>query len=329
MGARLARSRSESRPESHLVSAPEASTADGLYQHSLRPDWGVAVLAHEGDGKRHYLFQDGCRRALAQGFDALMTRIAQPSPEQHATFARLSKLAVTRPLHERSEGVSSGTDDFETRLTRLHRLFPAGLSDPKWVHDFRTTGVGSALGRDAAVESARTQLSTQKLDALLSARRPEEAWELALSVLRESGLLRPAHLKLRAPSGEPLHELVVALRGLLSEEGPYAPRFDRYLRALAAALGKAPSWELATATPALFFARDQVYVELANFRRLVKAGKTRHAIPQQPSGAAYAVTLGLARSLARKLTEHGDAPRDFLDVRDFMTLTAVVTAPNA
>ncbi len=107
--------------------SPEESPIAGLFVHSLRSDWGLAILSHELDGKRHYLFQDGQRRALAIGFDAMMRRIEAPTLEQHAAYTRLRKLVAPR----RQEG---GADwaGFEAQLERLRQSYPGGLSGTKW-----------------------------------------------------------------------------------------------------------------------------------------------------------------------------------------------------
>jgi len=289
----------------------------GLYVHSSRPSWGLAVLSHEAEGKRHYLFEDGCRRALARDFDALMTRVDVPTPEQHAAYTRLKKLVIVRPHGERTK--DSDPEQFETQLAALRQRYPGGLSDPKWDVDFR------GGPRHAAIERAHEALAPAELASLLSARRSEEVWERLSSILLDSGLVAPSQVKVARPSAQPLHEAAVAISGLLTEEGPYSARFDRYVAGLTALLGKAPSWELATAPAALVYPREHVCVDLATFRRLVKLSHLRRPIPVRPSGTAYAPLLGLARSLARKLSEQGEAPRDLLDVHDFMTLTLVPT----
>lgn len=305
------------------MSASEELHLGDLYLHSLRPAWGVAVLFNERDGKRHYLFQDGQKRALALDFDTLMTRVEAPTSEQHAVYARLRKLAGSRPGGERAEQGSSEAEDLEAQLVRLRQNYPGGLTDPKWEAEVR--GTGTALGREAAIEHARAELLPEALDALLSARRFEEVCARWAAVLTKSGLVPAAQLKKPVPSGQASHELAVALRGLLSEDGPYAARFDRYVNALTVAFGKAPSWELATAPSALVNPREHIYVELVNFRRLAKARKPRRTIPTRPSSAAYAVLLVLGRALAHRLAEQGEAPRDLLDVRDFMVLTRAPT----
>lgn len=296
------------------MSASEEPTSAELYRHSLRPNWGLAIVFHEGDGKRHYLFQDGQRRVLTHEFEPLMTRVVEPTAEQTAIYAVLRSLAAAHLRDQRADRPNPGSEPFDAQLSGFRAAFPAGFSDTKWVADYRAA-------RDLAIERARAQLGMETLDALLSARDFGGAWALALSLLGESGLLPPGQLKQPAPRDEALHELAVALRGLLSDDGPYAARFDRYVLALTAALGKAPSWELATLPSALLFPSEHVYVELSNFRRLIRASRMRRAIPAHPSGAVYAGLLALARSLLRRLGLRGEAPRDLLDIRDFVAVT--------
>jgi hypothetical protein len=293
----------------------EESPIAGLFVHSLRSDWGLAILSHELDGKRHYLFQDGQKRALASSFSALMKRVEAPTQEQHAAYARLRKLVGPR----RQDGTTDSAA-FEAQLDRLRQNFPGGLSGPKWEEEVRGSSGDKALARDAALEHARTELSREKLDALLSARHFEKVWSLVVSVLQQSTLVPATQLKLPVPN-ERVHDLAVALCGLLSDGGVHADRFDRFVAAYTVATGKSPSWELATAPMALLYPREHVFVELPNFRRQLKVNGSRRAIPARPSGSAYAVILAHTRQLVHKLTENGEAPRDLLEVRDFMAVT--------
>ena len=63
------------------LTANEEPAIPVLFAHKRCVDWGVGILASENDGKRHYLFQDGQERILANAFDALMTRIERPTPD--------------------------------------------------------------------------------------------------------------------------------------------------------------------------------------------------------------------------------------------------------
>jgi hypothetical protein len=120
-----------------------------------------------------------------------------------------------------------------------------------------------------------------------------------------------------------VHDVAVALCGILADGVANAERFDRFAQALTVATGKPPSWELATAPAALLYPREHVCVTLAAFRWQLKVTGSRRVIPSAPSGAGYTVALALTRQLVHKLTEHGETPRDLLDVRDFMAQTVL------
>ena len=45
---------------------------DGLYRHTKRPEWGVAILAWERGGRRAYQFEDGRLRKFREGYYSLM-----------------------------------------------------------------------------------------------------------------------------------------------------------------------------------------------------------------------------------------------------------------
>ncbi len=294
--------------------SPEKSPIAALFVHTVRSEWGLAILSHELDGKRHYLFQDGQRRALATGFDAMMKRVEAPTLEQHAAYAKLRKLVAPR----RDDG-AKGWAGFEEQLERLRGAYPGGLSGTKWETELRSSSADK-LGRDAAIEQARADLSREQLDALSSARHFEKIWNLVVSVLQKSGLVPAAQLK-QPVRAERMHDLAVAACQLLADSGLHADRFDRFVAVLTAATGKSPSWELVTAPAALLYPRDHVHVELQNLRRQLKVIGSRRAIPALPSGAAYGFVLAQIRALVHKLTDHGEAPRDLLEVRDFMAST--------
>lgn len=287
----------------------------GLFIHTRRSDWGLAVLSHELDGKRHYLFQDGQKRALASGFDAMMQRIDAPTLEQHAAYARLQK-----QVGSRGQAPAPDSAAFAAQLERLRQSYPGGLSGSKWEEEIRGSSVEKALGRDASIALARQELAREKLETLLSARRFEEVWALVTSVLKTSGLVAKAQLEVPVPRDR-VHDLAVAVCGRLSDATPNAERFDRFVTALTVATGRIPSWELVTAPSALLHPREHVCVELGSLRRQLKVNGSRRTLATRPSGSAYAVALAHTHAMIHKLTDHGEAPRDLLDVRDFMAIT--------
>ena len=49
-----------------------------LFRHSKRPQWGIAALVWELNGKRGYQFSDGKLRVFKQGFYGLFESAVAP-----------------------------------------------------------------------------------------------------------------------------------------------------------------------------------------------------------------------------------------------------------
>ena len=64
-----------------------------LYQHSKMPDWGLAVLAWEREGRRAYQFQDGQLRIIKDGYYQLMEECEVNPREAAQVVASLRRLA--------------------------------------------------------------------------------------------------------------------------------------------------------------------------------------------------------------------------------------------
>ena len=300
----------------------EDSQFPSLYSHTLRKEWGVGVFAGEKDGKHRYLFENGEERTLASGFHEMMERVEKPSPDQQVAFARLQGILAGR-AGDTSEGKSKRPAwSISNQLAKFRESYPGGVSDPDWIAEVRGADGSRAGGsRQAALKEAQEQLDVKSLDSLLRAQSFGEIWERVQSLLLRGNLVPAAQLKAKAPSGEPLKVLATSVRELLYGTQPYAQRFDRYLKALAAAFGSEPSWELATALSALVLPLDHVCIEPAMFKKQLKLTGFKAAATTRATSAGYANFLSVARLIANKLAEQGEVPRDLWDVRNFIVFT--------
>lgn len=294
-----------------------------LFAHTTRKDWGVGVLAWEAGGKRGYLFEDGEERTMASGFHELMRRVEQPNPDQKAASLKLQRVLAARASAHAATGVLGGPS-FPDQLARFHELYPDGLQDPKWVEDVRGEGneQRAPRHRTALAQQAQAQLSAAALDALLGSQKYEQVWELVVSVLSHTDLVPTAQLKKpKAATSEQQKDLAVAARELLHGKFPYEQRFDRFVTALSAYMSEPAKWELATALSAVAFPNDHVCVHPTVFRLQLKATGSRQTASARPTSAGYTRLLNVARIVAKKLNEHGEVPRDLLDVHDFIRVT--------
>ncbi|MDX1747651.1 MAG: hypothetical protein R3324_17080, partial [Halobacteriales archaeon] len=114
---------------------------DGLYKHVKRPQWGVAILAWEKEGKRAYQFEDGRLRKFKKGYYSLMkpTEDVERAPE-----------AVIRDLEDAVEAnkgkdppeVLEAVASFEDQVELFITMYPKGFQDEEWIEDHRGGGPG-------------------------------------------------------------------------------------------------------------------------------------------------------------------------------------------
>jgi hypothetical protein len=140
-----------------------------------------------------------------------------------------------------------------------------------------------------------------------------------MTAFADSGL--PMDKMKTASNAEQQRNLGAAIRNFLHGNESYERRFDRFIRDYESVFHEAPSWEAATALPALISPTAQVLVEPASFRKQLKALSRLSTLGPRPTGSAYLRCLAMARTLANLLAAQGEVPRDLLDVHDFVRNT--------
>ena len=303
-----------------MPQAANESRSPSLFAHKNRKDWGVGVLAWEADGKRGYLFDNGKERTMASGFFELMKLVEHPTADQSAAQSRLQRILAARAKANASERLGAS---FADHVEKFRETYPEGLKDEKWLAEMRGEGADrrAPQHRDAMVHEAKEQLSATALDALIGSQKYEQAWNLITSVLGRTDLVPAAQLrKPKSVTIEQQRALVVAVRELLHAKTPYEQRFERYLAALAGFLGEAPRWEIATALSAVVHPKEHVCIHPATFRQQFKAAGSSGTVVSRPTSAAYAKLLVVARFVGTQLVGQGEAPRDLLDVLDFIRI---------
>jgi hypothetical protein len=299
-----------------MTTAIDRREFPNLFSHKKRADWGVGVMSGERDGKRSYLFEDGEERVLGAGGIELMRKVEQPSRDQQATCARLLGLLAKR--EGRADAAeAAGASAVIKQLEKLHKKFHGGFFSKEWRTDETTMFVRQA--RLKLVPLVQEQLSAEQLGELVKLRRGAEAWRRVIDLLEGTGF---ATGSLRAAANDEQHLLLAeSTYNLLHGTESYERRFDKFVSAYESVFRDGPSWQTATALPALMSPVDQVFVEPTSFRKQLKALARTSAFGSRPSGASYARCLAMARALANMLASRGEVPRDLLDVHDFIRST--------
>lgn len=286
----------------------------GLFCHRARLDWGVGVLAGERDGKRRYLFEGGEERTMAAAHDHLMQKVEHPDRDQQATYARLMALLAKREGREPAAGAEGAKALMLAQLEKFRRKYPGGFSGDAWKNEQRNLAVRRAReGSDAQA------LSAKSLEALARSNRLEGVWDQVVKLVGESGL-GAGELETTSISHQQ-RALGASVRELLHGSDDYAKRFDAFVTNYQAVFQKPPSWQAATALPALLWPVEHVCVDPTAFRSQLKAFSRQSTLGARPSGAAYLRCRSMARALASALAADGEVPADLLEVYAFIRAT--------
>jgi len=285
-----------------------------LYQHVKCEEWGLAILAWDHGTKRGYQFEDGKLRVFKDGFFHLLEPVDIEADHTELVLARLERSLG------RQQAASRVRDDhqmitFDDQLKVFARSYPEGLGGVAWEARMRG-GHGKALKRhrDPAIKAAQERFAPGRFEKAFKAELFSEVHAACVEMLEASSLVKPNQLSALRDLPTFRHEIFArALAALLHGDGPYPRRFEDCVRSMGD-----PGWTLATAFPALVHPTEHVCVNPAPFKEqaLWMAPHMKH--PKAPGAAAYERYLNMSRAVFSKLLEVGQAPRDLLDVHDFI-----------
>ena len=294
-----------------------------LYRHSQRPEWGMALLAWERNGRRAYQFEDGKLRKIQEGYYDLLDPVEDS--EGPTTAVRNNLQAAIKALKGGSEHkVYKAVCTFEQQVALFIKLYPKGFKDPEWIEDKRGTEDGRALKRHRvpSMIAAQEALAPASAGSLIDEGRQEELAETVLNVLADTNLVPLSHVKsLRALDEDQLAEYAEVVFDLVHGEGSFDDRFQTYLDTLTRLLDGRPSWREATALIALTHPQEHVAVRRSAFIRQAGSIAPTGAYSRKPKVDAYRSFRRVALGVRKRLKAANHEPTDFLDVHDFIWTT--------
>ena len=299
-----------------------------LFVHKKRRDWGLAILAWEGLERRRYQFQDGQARTFKAGFYGLMEEVDEPLDVTAGVVAELEgKLDLTQARSEvveraRADGRHLVTFDDQQRI--FEHLFPGGFGDPEFVVEHRNGGDGPRRKShfDPVILEAQERFSKARLADLISAGDVDRVVADLLDVLSSTSLASGARYlgPLTALPPARHHAVATALNGLLWGSGSVSERFDAWTKALTSG-EQVPSWELATAVPALVQPEQHVCVKPSAFRAQARWLAPKLKVDTTPDGTTYDRLRAMSLQALERLRAGGQEPRDLLDLQTFIWTT--------
>lgn len=296
-----------------------------LYRHKLRPEWGLAALHHRAEDKRAFQFEDGKIRIFKSGYLHHLLPVDAPTDRTARTLERLGNNVGHEPTKSAASKAGANALPVAAQILLFSDLYPEGFVGAAWRKTKRGFNASRRLKRhrNASVTEAQSTLSYSALAGALASSQTEEVVARLHAMLRASDLVTPKQAdSLNKVKPEDAQRLITALHGLLyGEDAPLAIRFERWVTALERPLRKTPSWSLATAPLALTRPGEHVCVRTASFARQAQWMAPRLVKERQVSGRLYERWLAMANTVGDELRQAGLAPRDHLDIFDFMAET--------
>lgn len=311
--------------------------AASLVEHTKRPEWGVGLLTWEDTNRRRYHFRDGKTRTFKRGWYDFLKRAEPPMAERALIVAELEQgagLAEARRdrLDEaRDRGVKLMT--FDEQIQVFFLLFPGGLEDEAWVNDVRGEGRARSRKQDrqGSIDLARDLLAQDKMEAGIAAGDFEGLFAGFVEVLTRTSLVSPSKdvTPLAAWDEATKEGAVRALYSLLwNEEASLGERFNAWRAALLKG-GNPVTWQLFTTPAALVHPEQHVCVHPTAFRTQAKWIAPSYKWPTGPTGDGYLRLLEIAHRVHSEMVQGGLAPRDLMDVREFIARTLRPSAKAA
>jgi hypothetical protein len=294
-----------------------------LYRHSQRPEWGMALLAWERNGRRAYQFEDGKLRKIQEGYYDLLDPV---DPQEGPITAVRTNLqaAITALKGGAEHKVYKAVCTFEQQIGLFTKLYPKGFKDPKWIDDKRGTTEGNSLKRHRVPSMAAAQeaLDPVRAGSLIDEGQQGELTESILAVLADTNLVPLSHVKtLRRLDEEEASEYAEVVFALVHGEGSFDDRFNTYLDMLSRFLGGRPSWRIGTSLIALVHPQEHVAVRRSAFIRQAGSIAPTGVYTRKPKVASYRSFRRVALGAKSRLEGAGHEPADLLDVHDFIWTT--------
>lgn len=306
--------------ERESVAAEDLNHEVGLYRHSKRPEWGMAILAWEKGGRRAYQFQDGRLRKFKDGYYSLLEPVGQVEGSEEAIVRRLNEAIEASRGGKRGKALEP-VAAFQEQVDLFEEMYPEGFQGEKWIADHRRDPRGRALKRhrEPSSEETRTRLSRENCETWIANNEHGEILKAALEILGGTSLVALRHVKtLRELEGDDVKEFADLLAALLHGDGEFPPRFNSWIEFLERVLDGRPSWRLATALPALMYPEDHVCVRRSAFIRQAATVAPTAKYTKKPQSRPYKNYLRVSQAVKTRLEGAGHQPRDLLDIHDFV-----------
>lgn len=299
-------------PRAAGAAPADPTQAATLFQHRKRPQWGLAVVVWEQEGKRGYQFADGQIRVIKEGFYNLLEPATAPGDGTGRSVVRMAR--------RRAGGDDALLPSVRHQALFMQSQFAEGFDDPAWYKHHRGEGRRLKRHRKAALDDAAAKWSMAAMNGYLEAADYAGIMNAAVEVLSKTDLVSPKHVKALAALA-PSEQLARSFVNLVHDHDG-ARAVGAFAEALAKAGGPATSWPLVTAPRALMVPHEDLCVRPSVMKLQGRILMPGFKASSKPNARDYANYRKVARALRSELDKSFDlGARDLLDIYDFVWVT--------
>ncbi len=295
-----------------------------IVQHIRRPQWGMATLVEEGDGRKVYHFTDGKVRTFREEYCGLLEAVELSEERRSEVMTTLSRSVRPASRRHTSGQGPAPLMPFSDQLKIFQMLYPGGFQDPKYLSEVR--GRDSSRNRkrfrDPVVKLAAQNLGQEVLEKLLEEDRHTEIITRLVNTFARTDMVQLTRdvKPLRTVPLEHHPAVAQALVDLLYGDKAINERLLTWRNTLMSA-GLSASWPSLTAPLMLVHPHEHICVRQSIFAaqaRLLASGRNL-STSAHPSD--YLWVCKMVEALVEKLNASGLKPEDRLDVFEFIWST--------
>ena len=297
-----------------------------LFEHTRRPEWGLAVLTHEDRTHRYFQFQDGETRTIKDGYYHLIVPTQRPAADidkARADLGELLRKSETRDrVSDKAKAEGKSQISVHDQVTLFKKLFPGGFEDPGYLERVRGLPAEGSRngGPDAARAIALDLLSEDRLRGLLASESYSQIHDAIIGGLQASEIVSSSSdiRPLRRVPDEDRPAVCRTFVELLHGPGDIGPRFDAFRAAVDGNDGGRATWPMITVLLGLLYPEEHYCVKPSVFRQQARFLMPDTEYEPLPSAAGYAQYKAMADDLRERIVKAGLQPKDNLDVYGFI-----------
>lgn len=297
-------------------------TLPSLFRHTKRNTWGLGLMIRKLPDRAYMQFQDGRMRLMHLDYAEMLEPVDRPYDIARGLVEALESMAPDelRPGKRRGPAPFS----LKEQIAYFHELYADGFRGDEYTEYHRSDGRKRPLKRhrDGLVERAQKNLGKAGFKRLRKKGGASAVHKEASKIANLTGLVPAKERRAFAEIDDLYHEsIATTLRALLHGTSPLPQRLDAWVRALEQAMGQTPSWMMATAFLGAWNPEGHVVVKPKTIEQQARFMAPGLRAGERPMGILYARLQAMAATALERMDAEGLAPRDMLDLYDFMWLT--------